>query len=365
MLNQIISIATVVLFLAISAVIWAVACGLEVHPTEGLGLEVKAQPEISQPVPLSVIKPWVENLSNRVPNPTANAPHHSAVVSTIDHSIYEAILKGNVRGQRVDYLAIREEHYDALVKYLNRMAHVDPNVLFQNEQLAFYINLYNATIINAVVKRFRVGYRTDDNNFQIFDEDIVHYQGKRISLNHLENDIIRKKFNEPRIAVALVCAARSCPPLIARAYRSNDLEDVLEESMKRFVTDDAFRNHVDGKNNTLKLSQIFDWHAGDFGGKSGLKTYINRYHRLDLSNVKLSFIDYSWELNIAPPAEGRWARVMAKTPLYDRPGGIQVGEAEMDDVCKVLQEKDGHVLLSRPLQSDALWLSVKKTEAYP
>ena len=90
--------------------------------------------------------------------------------------------------------------------------------------------------------------------------------GDNISLNHLEHEIIRKQFKDPRIHVALVCAAKSCPPLLNRAYRADDLDKVLDENMKRFVTD-ASRNQIDDEKRELRLSKIFEWYPADFGGK--------------------------------------------------------------------------------------------------
>jgi hypothetical protein len=156
-------------------------------------------------------------------------------------------------------------------------------------------------MIKAVIDRLRDGYSPAENDFAVFKEPLVRVAGvagggKPISLNHLEHEIIRKQFKEPRIHVALVCAARSCPPLLSRAYRADDLDKVLEANMKRFVTDPS-RNQIDDAKKELRLSKIFEWYADDFGGKDALPAYVARYAGKDLAGYRVSYLEYDWTLN--------------------------------------------------------------------
>lgn len=227
---------------------------------------------------------------------------NATVAEGIDHGLFDQVLKGNVRNERVDYLAIRKQHKTTLDKYLGQIAAAELSKLSRNEQLATYINLYNATVINAVIDRYQPGYSVAQSKFKIFDESLVRVNGRRVSLNDLENKIIRPTFKEPRIHVALVCAAISCPPLVDKAYRADGLEDALEAKMKAFIND-ASRNRVDSRNRKLSLSQIFNWYAVDFGGKSGVPRYVDRYHDASTSRYSVSFSEYSWTLNITPTSK--------------------------------------------------------------
>jgi hypothetical protein len=225
-------------------------------------------------------------------------PISSARADTVDHSAFDAILKANVKDQRVDYNAIKKEHLPALNGYLDMMSKVDPAKLDRNEQLAYFINLYNATMIRAITDRLRPGYSPSEKDYGIFKEPLVRTNGKTISLNDLENNVIRPTFKDPRIHVALVCGARSCPPLLPRAYKAEDLDATLDQNMKNFVTD-AFRNPIDEKSRTLKLSHIFDWYADDFGGKQAVPAFVGKWAGKDYAGWKVEFVDYSWDLNSA------------------------------------------------------------------
>jgi hypothetical protein len=96
-----------------------------------------------------------------------------------------------------------------------------------------------------------------------------------------------------------VCGARSCPPILPRAYRGDDLNVVLDENMKRFLND-SFRNPIDWRNKQLKLSKLFDWYADDFGGRDQVPAYVSKALGRDVSGFKVSFVEYSWELNGTP-----------------------------------------------------------------
>lgn len=215
---------------------------------------------------------------------------------SFDHSEFDAILRDAVHHEKVDYRRIRALHFDRLTEYLDRLARFDPAPLAEPERLSWYINLYNATMIRAVVERYEPGYSPSRALFAVFDEPLVAIGGTRISLDRLEHEIIRPTFKDPRIHVALVCAARSCPPLLPRAYLGEDLDRVLEENMRRFVNDPG-RNRIDTAARELRLSRIFKWYADDFGGAARIADYVNRYTAADVAGFTVSFLPYSWELN--------------------------------------------------------------------
>ena len=215
---------------------------------------------------------------------------------TIDHAELDLLLRAVVRGESVDYEAIRRDQRARLDVYLSRIAAIEPARLSQAEQIALYVNLYNATVLRAVAERYRPGYRPDADSFRLFDEPLARVAGRTMSLNDLEHRVLRARFDEPRVHVALVCAARSCPPLLPRAYTGRDLEAALEERMRRFVTDPT-RNEIDASARTLRLSRIFEWYADDFGGRASLATYVARYLGREVSGFVVDFLPYSWELN--------------------------------------------------------------------
>jgi hypothetical protein len=210
---------------------------------------------------------------------------------------YAAVLQAVVRGEGVDYALLRERHLAALEAYLARVAEIDVAALSNAERLALYINAYNATVLREVSVRFAPGYSAAADDYRLFKEPLVRLGGRSLSLDELEHGVIRKEFHEPRIHAAVVCAARSCPPLVSRPYRADELDAQLEAGMLRFLNDPQ-RNRVDVAGKKLALSRIFEWYAEDFGGVAALPGFVDEYIEGDVSGFAVRFLDYSWELNL-------------------------------------------------------------------
>jgi hypothetical protein len=212
------------------------------------------------------------------------------------HAWLDEILRATVTDGRVDYVAIRDQHADRLKQYIEMTGREGIDDYPRDQQLATLIDLYNAVVLDAIAARYKPGYSPSDDDFALFKEKIVPLKQKMISLNELENEIIRPTFKDPRVHAALVCGAVSCPPLRSQAYTRDNVQDLLEENMKRFINDPQ-RNVIDEQAKTLKLSKIFDWYSADFGGEDGVRRTISRYSGKDVSGYKLEFLEYDWTLN--------------------------------------------------------------------
>ncbi len=276
------------------------------------------------------------------------------------HATFHGLLGRHVRDERVDYLTLRDQDFAELETYLKGLAAVDPGALSRDARLAHYINLYNATMIRAVIERLQAGYRTSNDNWKVFDEPLVQMKGKTISLNALEHEIIRKQFKEPRIHAALVCGARSCPPLVAHAYNAGNLEDTLALSMRNFIADPT-RNRVE---EVARLSKIFEWYADDFGGKDGVLNYVQNYFNRDLTGLKVEFLEYSWDLNIATP-KGEWVQIpRADTGLQSTPDGAAQKPLPAGSIVEVLEKKGDHLRIRRPFGKGDAWVAASATKPY-
>lgn len=273
-------------------------------------------------------------------------------VPTVDHGPLDTILRQTVRDERIDYVAVRDQHRGALQAYLQALAQVDVAALPEPNRLAYWFNLYNAGMIAAVVERLRADWSPAKDDYAVFKDKAVKIKGKVISLDEIEHEILRKRFKEPRLHVALVCGARSCPPLLRRAYRAEDLNAVLEANMRRFVKDET-RNQVDHDAKKLRVSRILDWFKDDFGGDAGVKALLGQYLGKDVSKYELSYLEYDWTLNLATPGTGWLAAVTRDAPLAsgahtdDVVAQVQVGE-----LLHAFAESDGVVEVALPGETD-------------
>lgn len=217
------------------------------------------------------------------------------------HEVFDGVVKKHVDGQgRVDYVALAADR-DDLVRYIGAIASVSPHSnpeLFETkeEQLAYWINAYNAYVLFAVTERPRmVSVNDDKTDFFFFTE--YRLGGESMSLYDLENEVVRKEFSEPRIHFALNCASGSCPELPPEAFVPARLEAQLARESKKYCASD----NVKLEGNVVKMSQIFEWYKADFEAGGGAIAFCRAWGRDDLpADGRLEYIPYDWSLNAQP-----------------------------------------------------------------
>ena len=222
----------------------------------------------------------------------------------ISHSTFDELLKKYVdRNGNVNYAGLLMEK-SKLDSYLKTLEVTPPNEAnwSKNEQLAYWINAYNAFTIQLILKHYPIKSIKDiGTKIQIpfintpWDVKFITINGKKYDLNNIEHGILRKNYDEPRIHFAIVCASFSCPKLRAEAYTGDKLDMQLTEQAKEFLGDPA-RNQI--SKSEVKLSKIFSWFKGDFTKNGSLIDFLNRYSSVQISQkARVSHLDYDWSLN--------------------------------------------------------------------
>jgi hypothetical protein len=255
------------------------------------------------------------------------------------HEIWDRVLGAVVRDERVDYLGLRATALADLDRYLDELAAIDPEELPRDDRLAFYIDLYNASMVRAVLDRYRAGWTPAADEFAVFKAEAVRLNGEATSLDHLEHEIVRARFDEPRIHVALVCGAVSCPPILDRAWRGETVDATLEERMRAFLRD---RSRNDIRRDEAELSQIFEWFGDDFrSGDRGLADYLRAHGAAQLRpDATIRFRPYDWSLNIAAPQAGRFVELQEGGAHLTTAGGKRRALSEGDVLMVVTEEGD-------------------------
>ncbi len=220
------------------------------------------------------------------------------------HTIFDALLKKFVDDKgMVNYEGLKKDR-SKLKSYLNLLEENAPNEKWTNdEQLAYWINADNAYTLDLILEHYPVESIKDiGSKIQIpfvntaWDIKFIEIAGEKYDLNNIEHGIIRKRFDEPRIHFALVCAAVSCPKLRNEAYVPARLEAQLTTAAKDFLSDKE-KNDIKNANDAY-LSKIFSWYGGDFKNGNTLIEYLNKYSPTQLNkDAKIKFNDYHWELN--------------------------------------------------------------------
>jgi len=226
-----------------------------------------------------------------------------------DHSLYDGLLHRHTSRGLVDYDAFAAA--PEFAQYLALLAKSSPDRLSRGEQLAYWINAYNAYTIDLVNRHHeRASIQNIKNvlGHSPWQDPIVKSGGRSYTLDQVEHEILRKRFREPRIHFAVVCAAVSCAPLRAEAYTGVRLEGQLEDQARNYLLGRTKGSRVDVANGVVYVSKIFSWYRDDFGGSdASIGDFIARYypdgpekHILQSGRFRLMEFEYDWSLNRQP-----------------------------------------------------------------
>ena len=246
--------------------------------------------------------------------------HDPASTETIDHSAWDGILERFVAPgpdgvARFAYAAAARDRA-ALDAYVDSLARTPVSRYARPEQMAYWINLYNALTVQVVLDRYPVeSIRDIDISPGLFSDGpwgakLVEAEGEALSLDDIEHRILRPVWRDARVHYAVNCASIGCPQLTVAAWTGAALEAQLEAAARAYV------NHPRGvsvtENGRLRLSKIYDWFAEDFGGRDGLAAHLLRFAAPELAAVlagapRIAGYEYDWALNDAPapPEDGR------------------------------------------------------------
>lgn len=253
---------------------------------------------------------------------------------SFDHSYatYNSLLKRYVINARVNYEGFINSRAE-FETFLRALGSVDEDVFeswTEEQRLAFWINAYNAFTIKAIIDHYPIKrsftlvgifYAPSDSILQIkgvWTKLQFRALGNMVTLDEIEHQILRKKFNEPRIHMAINCASISCPDLRNEAYTPEKLEEQLADASTNFVNNPDKGVYVNEQSGKVKLSKIFKWFGDDFINNYGSKKLFNNYslkenavlnftsdyieseevkEYLMNNKLKIGYLGYDWHLN--------------------------------------------------------------------
>jgi hypothetical protein len=224
-----------------------------------------------------------------------------------EHGLWSKVLTNIVIIQeaesRVDYQTLKgkRQGFDHYLQSLAKLDEKQFESFSEAQQLAFLINTYNARQLQLVLDNYPID-SVKDLGFLLYTpwkKEFFKLFGKKASLDHVEHERIRKRFNEPRIHFAVNCASIGCPPLASEAYTASKLEQQLEQATYSFLNNKKL-NHYQPDKGILTLSPIFKWYAEDFGNEAQLFNFVGKYMEdfpASSSPKSIQYSHYDWDLN--------------------------------------------------------------------
>ena len=245
---------------------------------------------------------------------------------------YNELLNRYVKDARVDYRGFIDSRaeFETFLKTLGDINENDFETWTEEQKLAFWINTYNAFTIKAIIDHYPIKrsfslvgifYAPSNSILQIkgvWTKLQFRALGRLVTLDEIEHKILRKKFDEPRIHMAIVCASISCPDLSNEAYVAEKIEEQLAQAATNFVNNPEKGVFVNESDRRVKVSKIFKWFGEDFIPSYGSEKLFNNYSLKEnavlnftadylksektkeylMSNkLKIGYLKYDWHLN--------------------------------------------------------------------
>lgn len=245
------------------------------------------------------------------------------------YSDYAAVLKSYVDDVgMVNYKKLKTNS-EKLEAFVTSMRQLNPNSYKKwgdEEKISFWLNAYNALTLKVIVDNYPIKHSFFKSMYYpknsirqipgVWDKITFNVMGKDLTLKHIEHEILRKKFDEPRIHVAMVCAAIGCPPLRNEPYIGKRLSEQLNDQCKKFIGNPE-KVKLDHEKKKVYLSPIFKWFADDFVNKYAsekniakhkkktsaalnfIATYLNEADRdyILRGRFEVKYLKYDWLLN--------------------------------------------------------------------
>jgi len=246
------------------------------------------------------------------PWPRWQASDESASAS-VDHAPWDGFLARHVVASedginRLAYRRVLPQERDALAIYLAGLAGTPVTAYRRAEQLAYWINLYNALTVRVVLDHYPVASIRDIAlSPGLFSrgpwrKKLLRVEGEEVSLDDIEHRILRPVWRDPRLHYAVNCAALGCPNLGPRAFTAAATEQMLEDAVRAYVNHPRGARIIDGR---LHVSSIYVWYKEDFGGDDpGVIAHLRRYAAPPLAQAlaaqtSIAGDSYDWSLNDA------------------------------------------------------------------
>lgn len=220
---------------------------------------------------------------------------------------------------RVDYARWHASTQDrkALDGVISTAALQKPSTMARNEQFAYWANLYNAITLKVILDAFPVKSIRDIKSSGVWLDPKafigpwvtkrVTVEGKELSLDDIEHQILRPQMKDARVHYSVNCASYGCPNLLPKPWRAATLEADLDAAARAFVNHPrAVTVKPDG---AVHVSSIYTWFKSDFGGTdAGVLDHLRKYAEPDLAArlskaTAITGDSYDWGLNAAASAK--------------------------------------------------------------
>ncbi len=241
--------------------------------------------------------------------------------------ILDTVVEEDGKGRlTVNFGGLGIQGKEALDTLIGEMTGVPVAQLNRDEQLAYWLNLYNAASLRIMLDQTSGGgqsmpsrnpygdAQTRFNLKRIYGADgnpwtqrTITVAGTALSLNDIEHRILYAYWKPEQVMYGLWCPMRGCPALARTPFYGGQIGKQLADAARRFIADPA---NVTVKGTSAELSELYRMHQAAFGGEAGVLEHLRRNagpRQAEFAPLsRISGYDFDWKLaGKMPPASAR------------------------------------------------------------
>ena len=236
-----------------------------------------------------------------------------------------------VRDGLVYYRALKSDR-SRLDRYVNALGGAEVASRPRDEQIAFWINAYNALALKTVIDNYPIAVRSKEYPARsirqvpgAFERNAHRVAGKSLTLDQIEQTVLAD-FGDPRVFLALGRGAIGSGRLRSEAFSASSLERQLTEVANECATRSQCVD-INKQANEVRVSSIFSWRQKEFSavyadkadklfaGRSPIERAVlalvsprlltTEREFLEPNQFKVVYIPFDWSLNDLTGRGGR------------------------------------------------------------
>lgn len=207
---------------------------------------------------------------------------------------------------RFDYSALHNNKADqkVLTDYIKYLESQTPSTMTDAQAVSYWANLYNALTVEVIIDNYPVKSIREIKSglFSMgpWKKTVTKVEGKKLSLDNIEHDIMRVQYPSPHIHYMVNCASVGCPNLKDSLWDAKTMDAEREQAARDFIN--SSRGVSVGPKG-LMVSSIYKWFKEDFGTNEAERlAHFRAFADADLAaaidgGAKIIGDDYDWSLN--------------------------------------------------------------------
>jgi hypothetical protein len=220
------------------------------------------------------------------------------------HHQWNQLIKEHVKlqvdGPRVDYAKLHKhpEQLHSYIEKIQALSEKDYELLTNHQKIALLINYFNAQVWLMIIQHYPLESMSKLSSFLStpYSRKNIHFIGKKLSLEEIQDKHLRKELKEPRALLALCGGYLTSAPIFLEAFRADKVEQQLNEQSKNFIMNKRTVNFR-SKDKTIWLSKLFKLYGADFNARyKGYERFIRQFINYP-NETPVEWIETDWTLN--------------------------------------------------------------------